>query len=37
VEVELPLAHRATGRTFRGFVHRGKQLRDFVRVYFARR
>jgi glycosyltransferase involved in cell wall biosynthesis len=37
VEVELPLAHRATGRTLRGFVHRGRQLRVFVRVYVARR
>ncbi len=25
-EVELPLAHRATGRDVRGFVHRGRQL-----------
>ena len=37
VEVELPLAHRATGRTLGGFVHRGRQLRDFLRVYLARR
>jgi glycosyltransferase involved in cell wall biosynthesis len=36
-EVELDLAHRATGRTLRGFVHRGRQLRDFARVYAARR
>ena len=36
-EVELDLAHRATGRTFSGFLHRGRQLIDFVRVYFARR
>jgi Glycosyl transferase family 2 len=27
-EVELPLQHRPTGRNLRGFVHRGKQLRD---------
>jgi len=27
-EVELPLRHRSTGRNLRGFVHRGKQLRD---------
>jgi hypothetical protein len=27
-ETELPLRHRATGRTFGGFVHRGRQLRD---------
>ncbi|MEP6892281.1 MAG: glycosyltransferase [Gaiellaceae bacterium] len=25
-EIELPLAHRATGRDFRGFAHRGRQL-----------
>jgi glycosyltransferase involved in cell wall biosynthesis len=37
VEVELPLSHRATGRTLRGFAHRGRQLGDFVRVYLARR
>lgn len=34
-EIELDLAHRATGRSFSGFVHRGRQLRDFVRVYRA--
>ena len=36
-EVELDLVHRATGRTPAGFVHRGRQLIDFVRVYLARR
>ena len=36
-EVELPLAHRATGRTLRGFLHRGRQLVDFVAVYVSRR
>lgn len=36
-EYELDLAHRATGRTFGGFAHRGRQLRDFVRVYLSRR
>ncbi len=36
-EVELDLAHRATGRTLFGFLHRGRQLVDFVRAYFARR
>jgi glycosyltransferase involved in cell wall biosynthesis len=36
-EVELDLAHRATGRTVSGFLHRGRQLIDFARVYFARR
>jgi glycosyltransferase involved in cell wall biosynthesis len=35
-EVELDLSHRATGRTLGGFVHRGRQLIDFVRVYLAR-
>ncbi|TML12525.1 MAG: glycosyltransferase [Actinobacteria bacterium] len=29
-ETELPLRHRATGRNFAGFVHRGRQLRDSV-------
>jgi glycosyltransferase involved in cell wall biosynthesis len=37
VELELDLAHRASGRTFAGFIHRGRQLVDFVRVYLARR
>jgi hypothetical protein len=37
VEVQIDLHHRATGRTFGGFVHRGRQLIDFVRVYLARR
>ncbi len=37
VEVELDLTHRATGRTLGGFLHRGRQLLDFVRVYRARR
>jgi glycosyltransferase involved in cell wall biosynthesis len=36
IEVELDLAHRATGRTLAGFAHRGRQLVDFVRVYLAR-
>jgi glycosyltransferase involved in cell wall biosynthesis len=36
-EVELDLEHRATGRTAPGFVHRARQLRDFVRVYLSRR
>jgi glycosyltransferase involved in cell wall biosynthesis len=37
VEVELDLTHRATGRTLGGFLHRGRQLLDFVWVYLARR
>jgi glycosyltransferase involved in cell wall biosynthesis len=37
VEVELDLAHRATGRSLRGFVHRARQLLDFIAVYVRRR
>jgi hypothetical protein len=29
-EVEVDLSHRATGRDFRGFAHRGRQLADMV-------
>jgi glycosyltransferase involved in cell wall biosynthesis len=36
-EVELDLNHRATGRTLQGFVHRGRQVLDFVGVYVERR
>jgi glycosyltransferase involved in cell wall biosynthesis len=36
-EHELDLSHRATGRDLRGFIHRGRQLLDFGRVYMARR
>jgi glycosyltransferase involved in cell wall biosynthesis len=36
-EIELPLEHRATYRTLGGFLHRGRQLRDFARVYVSRR
>jgi glycosyltransferase involved in cell wall biosynthesis len=36
VEVELDLSHRATRRTPAGFVHRARQLVDFVRAYRAR-
>ena len=35
-EYELDLEHRATGRTAAGFLHRGRQLRDFLRVYVSR-
>jgi glycosyltransferase involved in cell wall biosynthesis len=35
-EYELDLSHRATGRSFRGFLHRGKQLADFVAAYRVR-
>jgi glycosyltransferase involved in cell wall biosynthesis len=36
VEVELPLEHRATGRTLGGFLHRFRQLLSFARVYVSR-
>ncbi len=36
-EYGLDLSHRATGRTLSGFLHRGRQLLDFGRVYRARR
>ena len=36
-EIALDLAHRATGRTLRGFLHRGRQLADFLAVYASRR
>ena len=35
-EIELPLTHRATGRTLGGFLHRGRQLADFLQVYLDR-
>jgi glycosyltransferase involved in cell wall biosynthesis len=35
-EIDLDLSHRATGKTLGGFLHRGRQLLDFVRVYLAR-
>ena len=37
VEVAVDLEHRATGRTWRGFTHRFRQLRAFVAVWAARR
>jgi len=36
-EVDLDLAHRATGRTMSGFLHRGRQLRDISAAYLTRR
>ncbi|MGD1056822.1 MAG: hypothetical protein ABR992_05335 [Solirubrobacteraceae bacterium] len=36
-EVELDLSHRASGRTLAGFLHRGRQLVDFLRAYVSRR
>jgi glycosyltransferase involved in cell wall biosynthesis len=35
-EYELDLSHRATSRTFAGFLHRGRQLLHFVGAYRAR-
>ena len=35
-EIELPLAHRATGRTPAGFLHRAAQLRDIRRAVRSR-
>ncbi|MGA7396793.1 MAG: glycosyltransferase [Solirubrobacterales bacterium] len=36
-EYELELAHRATGKTLSGFIHRFRQMVDFARVYVSRR
>lgn len=36
-EIELDLEHRATGKSVGGFLHRGRQLRDFARVYRLKR
>ncbi len=36
-EVDLDLSHRATGKSLRGFLHRGRQLRDIAAAYLARR
>jgi glycosyltransferase involved in cell wall biosynthesis len=36
-EIELDLEHRATGRTLAGFLHRGRQVLDFLGVYLERR
>jgi glucosyl-3-phosphoglycerate synthase len=35
-ELELPLEHRATGRTPAGFLHRARQLRDIARAARSR-
>ena len=32
-EVEVELEHRATGRDLRGFLHRGRQLRDILMAF----
>ncbi|MGK2932624.1 MAG: glycosyltransferase family 2 protein [Solirubrobacterales bacterium] len=36
-EYELQLAHRATGKTLKGFIHRFRQMVDFARVYISKR
>jgi glycosyltransferase involved in cell wall biosynthesis len=36
-EVPLELEHRATGRSLRGFLHRGRQLRDLLGAAWSRR
>lgn len=36
-EYELDLEHRATGRDLAGFLHRARQLRDFLRVFRSHR
>jgi glycosyltransferase involved in cell wall biosynthesis len=36
-EIEIDLDHRATTRTIGGFLHRGRQLAAFGRVYLSRR
>jgi glycosyltransferase involved in cell wall biosynthesis len=36
-EYQLDLSHRATGRTFAGFLHRARQLRDFSCALRSRR
>jgi hypothetical protein len=35
-EVEVPLAHRATGTDFRAQMHRARQLRDVARALAVR-
>lgn len=36
-EYEIDLAHKATGKSLKGFLHRFRQLIDFARVWWARR
>ena len=36
VEVDVPMDHRHTGRSFAGFAHRGRQGRDIVRSLWPR-
>lgn len=35
-EIPVQIAHRVTGRTFKGFMHRGKQFRDICWALAAR-
>jgi glycosyltransferase involved in cell wall biosynthesis len=35
-EYEVDLEHRATGRNLAGFLHRARQLRDFLLVFLSR-
>lgn len=37
VEVSLPLTHRLSGRTLKGFLHRGHQFWDITRALWRRR
>lgn len=37
IEVPTTMAHRATGRDFNGFVHRGKQFADIFKVVAKRK
>jgi hypothetical protein len=36
VEIPLALEHRATGRSVAGFIHRARQLADFLAAYARR-
>jgi glycosyltransferase involved in cell wall biosynthesis len=36
-EIELPLSHRATGKTLKGFIHRGRQFAHITAAYLKRR
>lgn len=36
IEIPLPLSHRATGRDFAGFLHRGRQFLDILRAVWKR-
>ena len=35
-EIELPLSHRATGKSWSGFIHRGRQLIHIALAYWRR-